>query len=175
MIRIHKKGESDSGVSNVVSLILIAGIVVSLLGMVFTTYLPAWGKDNEVKTLNSVMDSYMDLKTGFDTLALNGEPGTTSTTKISLGSSGGPVLGFGRMSGSIDLRNDLGIVEVYDQTGTIFSQGRGSLTYSSNTVNVEDQEISMEGGAIIRHQVGGSPVLKGRPNVFVWSDRIQGR
>lgn len=170
MMRTHKKGERNSGVSNVVSLIMIAGIVISLMGMIFSTYLPAWGKDIEVQTLNGVMDSYMDLKTGFDTLSLNGEPGTTSTTKITLGSNGGPIFGFGRMTGSIELRNDLGIVEVYDQTGTIYSQGRGALTYSSNTINVEDQDISLEAGAIIRQQAGGSPVLKGRPNMVLRTD-----
>jgi hypothetical protein len=162
--------ERDSGVSNVVSLIMIAGIVISLLGMVFATYLPAWGKDIEVQTLNGVMDSYMDLKTGFDTLSVNGEPGTTSTTKITLGSNGGPVFGFGRMTGSIGLRDDPGIIEVYDQFGTTYSQGRGALTYSSNTINVEDQEISLEGGAIIREQNGGTPVLKGSPNMVIRTD-----
>jgi hypothetical protein len=170
MMRTHMNKERNSGVSNVVSLIMIAGIVVSLLGMIFATYLPAWGKDIEVQTLNGVMDSYMDLKTGLDNLALNAEPGTTATTKITLGSNGGPIFGFGRMTGSIELRNDLGIVEVYDQTGTIYSQGRGALTYSSNTINVEDQDISLEAGAIVRHQAGGSPVLKGRPNMVLRTD-----
>lgn len=109
-----------------VSLIMIAGIVISLMGMVFATYLPAWGKDIEVQTLNSVMDSFMDYKSGLDTLAVNGEPGTSSTTKITLGSNGGPVFGFGRMTGSIELNDNGGIVEIYDQFGTCIFTGKRS-------------------------------------------------
>lgn len=170
MMRTLIGRERESGVSNVVSMIMIAGIVISLMGMVFATYLPAWGKDIEVQTLNSVMDSFMDFKSGLDTLAVNGESGTSSTTKITLGSNGGPVFGFGRMTGSIELDDDGGIVEIYNQFGTVYSQGRGALKYSSRTINVEDQDITLEGGAIIREQAGGSPVLKGRPNMVIRTD-----
>jgi hypothetical protein len=60
-------------------------------------------------------------------------------------------------------------VEVYDQFGTTYSQGRGALTYDSNTVNVEDQKITLEAGAIVREQ-SGSAILKGRPNVVMRTD-----
>ncbi len=160
-----------TGVSNVVSLVLIAGIMISLMGMVFTTYLPAWGKDIEAQTLNSVMDSFMDLKSGVDTLAVAGDPGTSLTTKMTLGSNGGPMFGFGRCTGSLDLRMDDGLLEVSDVTGggVIYAQSRGNVVYTSSNTYVEEQIIALEAGAIIRDQ-SGLPVLKGQPNLVINRD-----
>ncbi|MCK5773413.1 MAG: hypothetical protein KAH57_06455 [Thermoplasmata archaeon] len=163
----------NTGVSNVVSLVLIAGIMISLMGMVFTTYLPAWGKDIEAQTLNSVMDSYMDLKSGVDTLAVSGVPGTSLTTKMTLGSNGGPMFGFGRCTGSLDMRLDDGLLEVSDVTAPatpiIYAQSRGNVVYTSSNTYVEEQIITLEAGAIIRDQ-SGIPVLKGQPNLVINRD-----
>ncbi len=162
----HQMARDEEGVSNVVSLIMIAGILISLLGMVFATYLPAWGKDIEVQTLNGAMDSFMDLKSGMDTLAVGGDPGTALTTKMTLGSTGGPIFGFGRSTGSLDLLSEKSLVVVRDGLGNIYSQGRGSLVFDSSTTYIEDQTIILEAGAIIREQSGTS-VIKGTPNLLV--------
>ncbi|MCU0799961.1 MAG: hypothetical protein MUC62_09875 [Candidatus Thermoplasmatota archaeon] len=159
----------EQGVTNVVSLIMIGGIIISLLGMIFSTYLPAWGKDIEAQTQKGTMDSFMDLKSDMDILAVGGDTGSALSSKISLGSNGGPVFGFGRMSGSLQLTSNIGLMEVRDQTGSVYAQGRGSLVYTSNNLYVEDQIIALEGGAIIRDQMG-SGILKGTPNIVVRRD-----
>ena len=158
--------KDTSGVSNVVSLIMISGIIVSLMGMIFATYLPAWGKDNEAQTLEEVMGSFMDLKSGMDTLAVGGDAGTSLTTKMPLGSEGGPMFGFGRMTGSVYLDSEGGLMEVSDGAGVVYGQSRGCIKYSSNNINIEDQVITLEGGALIRDQSGAS-VLKGHPNLLI--------
>jgi hypothetical protein len=158
-----------SGVTNVVSMIMIIAIVVSFMGMVFATYMPAWGKDIEFQTLNDVMDSFMDMKSGFDTLSVGGDSGTTLTTKVTLGSDGGPVFGFGRMTGSMNLYEDDGLVLVEDSGGYTYGQGRGTIVYRSTNLYVEDQDIALECGAIIRTQAGSS-VLKGPPNIVLDRD-----
>jgi len=162
-----------SGVTNVVSMIMILAIVVSFLGMVFATYLPAFGKDMEVQTLNDVMDSFMDLKSGLDRLSVGGDAGSSLTTKVTLGSNGGPVCGFGRMTGSLNLYEESGLITVDDSDGFTYGQGRGTIVYRSNNLYVEDQDITMEGGAIIRDQAGSS-VLKGPPNVVLDNDVFTG-
>ncbi|MFW3145807.1 MAG: hypothetical protein ACMUIE_03230 [Thermoplasmatota archaeon] len=159
----------NQGVTNVVSMIMIMAIVVSFLGMVFATYLPAWGKDIEVQTLDEVMNSFMDLKSGFDTLSVGGSPGTAITTKMTLGSQGGPLFGFGRMTGSISLEEEDGLMTVRDSDGFTYGQTRGTIDYDSNNLYVDDQKITLEGGAIIREQ-GISSVLKGPPNLIVDRD-----
>ena len=164
--------EKDSGVTNVVSLIMIAAIIISFMGMVFATYLPAWGKDIEVQTLNDVMDSFMDLKSGLDTLSVGGDPGTSITTKMTLGSEGGPIFGFGRMTGSLSIDEDAGQMSVTGG-GYAYGQSRGSIIYKSNNLHVEDQDVYLEGGAIIRDQAASS-VLKGPPNIIVNKDRGTG-
>ncbi|MGA1819598.1 MAG: hypothetical protein ACMUHU_01170 [Thermoplasmatota archaeon] len=162
-----------SGVTNVVSMIMILAIIVSFMGMVFATYLPAFGKDLEFQTLNEVMDSFMDLKSGLDRLSVGGDSGTSLTTKVTLGSDGGPVFGFGRMTGSLNLYEESGLITVDDSAGFTYGQGRGTVMYRSNNLYVEDQIITMEGGAIIRDQAGSS-VLKGPPNMVLDNDVFTG-
>jgi hypothetical protein len=111
----------------------------------------------------------MDLKSGLDTLAVGGDPGTMMTTKVQLGSDGGPVFGFGRMTGSMTLYEENGLFVVSDDSGYIYGQGRGSLVYRSQNLYVEDQKITLEGGAIIREQAG-VPVVKGPPNLIIDND-----
>ncbi len=167
---IRRRRKSDrSGVTNVVSLVMISGILISLMGVVFSTYLPSWGKDLEARTLNDVMDSFMDLKSAMDTLAVRGDDGTSLTTKITLGSNGGPMFGFGRCTGSFELREDGGIMRVTDETGSLFSASRGSFHFRSHNTYVEEQAIIIEAGALMREQ-GGFAALKGPPNVFVSRD-----
>ncbi|MDG6224506.1 MAG: hypothetical protein QCI82_03235 [Candidatus Thermoplasmatota archaeon] len=164
----------ENGVSNVVSMVMIAGIIISMMGMVFSTYLPAWGKDVEAQTLYGVMDSFMDMKSSVDQLSVRGDAGTSMTTKITLGSGGGPVLGFGRCTGNLQLLQDSGSVLAYDSDGNIYGRARGSLTYSSFNTYVDDQTISMEGGMLIREQAGSS-VMKGPPNMVLNDDLNTGR
>jgi hypothetical protein len=108
----------------------------------------------------------MDIKSGMDTLAVGGDPGTSLTTKMTLGSTGGPIFGFGRSTGSMDIYPDSGIMVVRDSVGNVFAQGRGALIYDSSTTYVEDQKVTLESGAIIREQAG-TRVLKGPPNLMV--------
>jgi len=172
-MRFLRRGFSEDryGVTNVVSLVLITGIVISLIGLVFTSYLPAWGKDVEAQTLNSVMDSFMDLKGSMDTLSVNGDEGVSLTTSIKLGSTGGPVFGFGRMTGSLEVNADWGRMVISD-TGVPpknYGISRGSIEYKSSNNYVDEQNIHLEGGAIVREQLGSS-VIKGPPNIIISED-----
>ncbi|MGA1821684.1 MAG: hypothetical protein ACMUIG_04080 [Thermoplasmatota archaeon] len=166
---IKGKRNDTSGVSNIVSIIMLAGIITSLLGMIFTTYLPAFGKDIEAQTLNESMVSFMDLKSSVDILAVRGDEGTAMSSTITLGSVGGPVFGFGRCSGSFRLDTQDGLVQVQDQTGYAYGRGRGTIKYDSRNTYVDEQVITLEAGAIIREQLDQS-VVKGSPNMIVTKD-----
>lgn len=175
MRRSFMKGKirDTSGVSNIVSIIMLAGIITSLLGMIFTTYLPAFGKDIEAQTLNDSMVSFMDMKSAVDILAVRGDEGTTMSSTITLGSAGGPVFGFGRCSGSFRLDTQGGSVEVVDQTGYTYGRGRGTINYNSRNTYVDEQVITLEGGAIIREQLDQS-VVKGAPNMVLTREETSG-
>lgn len=175
MRRSFMKGKirDTSGVSNIVSIIMLAGIITSLLGMIFTTYLPAFGKDIEAQKLNDSMISFMDMKSAVDILAVRGDEGTTMSSTITLGSVGGPVFGFGRCSGSFRLDTQGGSVEVVDQTGYTYGRGRGTINYNSRNTYVDEQVITLEGGAIIREQLGQS-VVKGAPNMVLTREETSG-
>lgn len=157
-----------------VSLVLITGIITSMMGMVFSTYLPAWGKDLEAQTLYGAMDSFIDLKSSIDQLSVRGDPGTSMTSKIALGSGGGPVFGFGRCTGSLQLLDDEGTVSLSDTDGNMYGSSRGAVAYRSYNTYVEEQVITLEAGMLVREQ-SGSAVLKGTPNMIVNDDINSGQ
>jgi hypothetical protein len=166
---LRRKASDEHGISNVVSLVMITGIITAVMGMVFSTYLPAWGKDVEAQTLYGAMDSFMDMKSSVDQLSVRGDAGTSMSSKITLGSGGGPVFGFGRCTGSLRLSQDEGVVAVTDTGGAVFGNSRGSIIYSSSNTYVDDQVITLEAGMLVREQ-SGTAVLKGSPNMVVNDD-----
>jgi hypothetical protein len=115
------------------------------------------------------MDSFMDLKSSIDQLAVRGDPGTSMTSKITLGSGGGPVFGFGRCTGSLQLLDDHGAVTLSDTNANVYGNSRGTVVFRSYNTYVEDQVISLEAGLLVREQ-SGSAILKGAPNMVVNDD-----
>jgi hypothetical protein len=163
----------EQGATNVVSVIMLAGIFTAFLGLVFTSYLPAWGKDIEAQALDDVMDSFMDMKSSMDVLSIRGDIGTSMSTKLSVGSSGGPLFGYGRFTGSIELQPEDSRMEITDGSGFTYSSGRGRFLYRSSTVYVEDQVVSLEAGSIIRDQ-SGTAAMKAPPHLVFTHDTNTG-
>lgn len=170
MRRVLSKSD---GVTNVVSMIMIIGIITSMMGMVFATYMPAWGKDIESRTEMDMMNSFYDLKSNLDTLAVGGDTGASLTTSFRLGSEGGPLFGFGRSQGSLVFQRDKGSFLVSDLSGRSYGRGIGNIHYTSNHLYINDGDLKMENGAIIRREVGAD-ILKGPPNIILRKDNNTG-
>ena len=124
----------DSGVSNIVSSIMMLGIIMTLIGMVMTVYLPMWARSNEVSHLEDVSDSFIDLKITIDNQIMTNDMGSKFNTRIKLGAGGGPMLGIGRSSGSIDFDSGRSTITVYQTEDglNMFGEGGGNLFYGSN-------------------------------------------
>lgn len=161
------------GVSNIVTSIMMLGIVMTILGMILTVYVPIWAKSNEISHLEEVSDAFIDLKITMDNQVMTNDMGSKYSTRIKLGAGGGPVLGIGRSSGSLDFDSGRATIVVYqtEDTLNIYGEGGGNLEFESNNNYYVDQDFILENGAIIVRQ-GDSSVMKARPDLYAQKDPV---
>ena len=171
--KLKSINRNESGVSNIVTSIMMLGIVMTLLGMILTIYVPMWARSNEISHVEDASDSFIDLKITADNQILSNDVGSKFSTRVSLGSSGGPMLGIGRTTGSLDFDSGRGTIMVYqtEDTMNIFGEGGGNLIFDSNNNYYIDQTLVYENGAILVSQ-DDSSIMKASPDVYVEKDPI---
>jgi hypothetical protein len=152
---------------------MMLGIVMTILGMIMTIYVPIWARSHEINHLDDVSDSFMDLKITVDDQILTNDVGSKFSTRFSLGSSGGPFLGVGRSSGSLDFDSGKSTIRVYQTEDllNIFGEGGGRLTFDAFNSYYIDQTLVYENGAFIVIQ-GGRAVMKATPDMVITNDPV---
>ena len=165
----HTKMNNDSGVSNIVTSIMMLGIFLSILAMIFTVYIPNWAKSEESGHMGKAMDSFLDLKSTVDNqIGDDRGVGSSYKTQIKLGVEGGAVLGIGRTSGSLAYRTSGFEIQVYntDDTQNIYGQGSGKITFEPRNVYFSNQYFTYENGALIIEQ-SNKGVMRAKPNLEI--------
>jgi hypothetical protein len=165
-LRYYTIKNDNSGVSNVVTSIMMLGIFLSILAMIFTIYIPNWAKSGESAHMEKVMDSFLDLKSNIDKQINNEKDvGTTLSTKIKLGAEGGAVMGIGRTTGSLSFHTSISNITIHnsDDSQNIYSQASGMITFKSRNVYYSNQDLTYENGGVIVEQ-GSEAILRAKPN-----------
>ncbi len=157
--------DSD-GVSNIVSSIMMLGVFLTILGMVFTNYVPMWARTGESKHMDSVESSFLDLKSSIDRQITDAEGvGTTLSTSIRLGAEGGTVLSMGSTSGKLEFQTggfSCTVVNTDDQMD-IYGRSYGKIFFESQNVYYTNQHFTFENGALIIKQDDFS-VMRAEPD-----------
>ena len=147
---------------------MMLGIVFTILGMILTVYVPIWAKGLEANHMEGVANSFTDLKSTIDTQIAQGDEGTKMSTRIKLGTEGGPLLGLGQSTGGIMFQPDNSMMSIYntDDTFEKYGSGRGRVMFDSNNIYYVDQVYAYENGAVILDQVGRN-LMKTEPNFYI--------
>jgi len=155
-------------VSNIVTSIMMLGIVFTILGMILTVYVPIWAKGIESQHMEGVANSFTDLKSTIDTQIAHGDVDTKMTTRVKLGTEGGPLLGLGQSTGGIEFQPAASTLQVFntDDAFEKYGTGRGKIVFDSNNIYYVDQKYIYENGAVILDQVG-SNLMKVEPNFYI--------
>jgi hypothetical protein len=108
------------------------------------------------------------LKSTIDLQITNNDVGTKMTTRVILGTEGGPLLGLGQSTGGLLFQPDSSMLSVYNSNDTFekYGTGRGRVVFNSNNVYYVEQEYIYENGAIILNQKG-STLMRVEPNFDV--------
>jgi hypothetical protein len=147
---------------------MMLGIVFTILGMVLTVYVPIWAKGLESQHMEDVSNSFTDLKSTIDTQIAQGDTGTKMSTRIKLGTEGGPLLGLGQSTGGIMFQPENSMMRIYntDDNFEKYGSGRGRVIFDSNNIYYVEQTYVYENGAVILDQVGKN-LMKTEPNFYI--------
>jgi FlaG/FlaF family flagellin (archaellin) len=168
----------NSGISTVIGLILIVGLIVSVAAVIKLTYIPDVKKQLEADHMQHVIDDIGQFKTQLDiaqVASISTGAGYSATAYVEMGGGAIPVVDTSASSGTLSLDPAYGTfrIDAYDIHGNALSlsdaTALGRLVYQSNNHFYADQNVSYEGGMIVLAQPGGS-VMLAPPSFVVAAD-----
>jgi hypothetical protein len=147
---------------------MMMGIVFTILGMVLTVYVPIWAKSLEAQHMEEVSDTFTEMKSTVDEQIAQGDLGTKMSTRVKLGTEGGPLLGLGQTTGALTFNPSHSMLSVYNSNDIFekYGTGRGEIVFSAGNIYYVDQQYVYENGAVILDQAG-STLMKVEPNIYV--------
>ena len=164
---------SDEAVVGIVVTVLIIGLILSVLVMVNTVYVPQWTEGTEASHMEEVANQFTQLKYALDLQSIANDS-TTMSTSIVLGSREIPFFNSGRTYGSLEIEdNSCNIIVNRNGTSTSYSYLSDSIKYSSGNSRFVDQSYIYQAGALILNQLESS-IVYGMPSFFVttWGENM---
>ena len=152
---MKKLKNSNNAVVGIVAAFLIVGLIVAVISVIQTQYVPKWMEEREADHMNELADQFAQLKYAIDIHALSEEENTPISTTITLGSKEMPYLMSVRAHGNIEiLQNDCDITIQNETNNYIFEPG--TIKYSSFNSYYINQDYIYECGALVLNQASGN-------------------
>lgn len=154
----------EKAVVGVVTAVLIIGLIVAVVSLIQTVYVPKIMEQQEAEHMDEIADQFAWLKSSIDGLIASGNPGIPVVSSITLGSRELPYLLSVRAFGSLEIIEDAVIVRInYGSETEEFILG--SIGYNSVNAYFLDQSYIYEIGGVIVSQNDGE-MMYIRPSFF---------
>jgi hypothetical protein len=156
---------SDEAVVGIVVTVLLIGLMLAVIVMVNTVYVPQWLEESEAAHMEDVSNSFAQLKYALDIQSLVNDS-TSISTSVTLGSRELPIFTTGRTFGSLEIADNSFNLTVDRWNNTNVSYVADSIKYSSGNSYFVNQQYIYEAGALILAQDDAN-VLFGKPALSV--------
>jgi len=153
---MRKINKMDDAVVGIIATFLITGLIVIVISLIQTVYVPKWMEQNEADHMEVVSDQFSQLKFAIDTQSALQQTNIPISTSITLGNKEMPFLMSSRSYGSLEVTPDECIVTFNDDPD--FSYPIGIIKYSSVNSYFLNQEYVYEAGALILSQTEGNTI-----------------
>jgi hypothetical protein len=154
------KKTSEHAVVGVVTAILLIGLIVAVISLVQTMYIPKIMEQREADHMDKVAEQYTYL-----TSVINGQAVNPTNTKpfvnaITLGSKELPYMLSIRAFGTLEILDNARAIAIYNESSdSPFHIPFGVITYSSRNAYFLDQSYTYENGAMIVNQSDGNLLM----------------
>ncbi|MEM0466886.1 MAG: hypothetical protein QXX20_04740 [Candidatus Thermoplasmatota archaeon] len=149
--------DNTNGVAGIIVAVMIVGLVIGVISIIQTIYVPRWMQEREAEHMSQVANQFSQFKYAVDNLVVT-QSTIPITTFITLGSKELGFLSSSRAYGHIQLLSESHTIEIFFSGGTRSAQLR-SFQYSSDNAYFLNQEYTYENTAIILKQSEGSVML----------------
>jgi len=155
-MKYKKLRNNEHGVVGIVTTFLIIGLIVIILSLLQTTYIPKWMEQSESEHMEQVEDQFAQLKFSIDTQSVFKQQNIPIATSITLGNKEHPFLVSNRAYGSLEIISNSTIITVEDNQTNQFIYPLGTIKYSSSNAYYINQNFIYETGATIISQSDGN-------------------
>ena len=155
MHKLRNLNDNNNAVVGIIVAFLITGLIVIVLSVVQTVYVPKWMEQNEADHMETVADQFSQLKFAIDTQSALKSSDTPISTSITLGNKEMPYLMSARSYGSLEIKSDECIITITNAT-KMESYNVGIIKYCSVNTYFLNQDYIYENGAVILCQDDGN-------------------
>jgi hypothetical protein len=154
-IRRKKITNEDEAVAGIVVAVMIVGLILAVVSIIQTIYIPKWMETREAEHMGVVADQFAQLKFVIDSQIALKETSPISTS-VTLGSR---ELGFfisNKAFGRLSLVSDGWSYRITRTVGDTYEDYFGTLRYSSENSYYLDQSYNYEIGGVVLNQTQGA-------------------
>lgn len=163
-MRMKKIKNSDDAVAGIVVTVLLIGLILAVMVMINTVYVPQWIEEKEAAHMEEVSNQFAMLKYALDIQSIVNQS-TAISAPITLGNKEIPFFDLGRTFDTLSIIEDNCTITVKNNTVSR-SYLTNTIKYSSQNSYFVDQSYVYEAGSLILSQYPSS-VLYGKPSFFV--------
>jgi len=156
-MKVLKKKATDNAVVGVVTAVLLIGLIVAVISIVQTTYIPKIMEQREADHMDKVAEQFTYLTSIIDSQAVNAKNHKPLATAITLGSKELPYMLSIRAFGTLEILDKEREISIYNSSEFHFPFG--VITYSSVNAYFLDQSYTYETGAMIVSQSDGNKMM----------------
>lgn len=160
-MNIKQIKNSDDAVVGIVVTVLLIGLILTVMVMINTMYVPQWLENSEASHMKETSNQFTQLKYALDMQTLVND-NSAMTTPITLGTKDIPFFNRGRTFDTLEIINDAITID-FTPGGSYTSD---AIKFSSGNTYFVDQSYIYEAGALIISQDEKS-VLYGSPPIVV--------
>lgn len=155
ILSIKKLKNSDNAVVGIITAILLIGLLISVITIIQTVFVPNWMEQIESEHMDQVADQFAQLKFSIDLQSVLQERNLPVASPITLGNRRIPLFSSIRSYGDLEIIQDECTVTIQNQTIS-YNYPVGIIKYSSSNSYFIDQSFIYETGALIISQDEGN-------------------
>ncbi len=174
MKKLRKLKNSNEGVVGIIIAFLLTGLIVVVISIIQTVYVPKWMEQAEAEHMEVVADQFSQLKFAIDTQSAIKQKDTPISTSITLGNKDMPFLTSNKAYGSLEILSDectITITEITEDNLTLnHSFPVKIIKYNCQNNYFLEQSYIFEAGAVIINQIDGN-VMAIKPAFIVKNEK----
>jgi hypothetical protein len=163
---MEKIRKSNNAVVGVVTAVLIIGLIVAVVSLIQTVYIPKIMEQREAEHMDKVSEQFTYLTSVIDGQAADQSKNMPVATSVTLGSKELPYMLSIKAFGTLQILDNTRYINITLSTGTVKSFPIGVISYSSINGYFLDQTYTYEAGAMIVSQTEGNLMMV-RPSFFI--------
>jgi hypothetical protein len=157
--------KTDNAVVGIFTVVLIISLIIGVMAVINTVYVPQWLKQTEFQHMNQVSNQFAQLKYAIDIQSITNVSSAISSL-VTMGSVEIPFLGVHQSFDELSIPSKSCTLSITSKTGSHSSYYTDSIKFTSHNTNFIDQSFIYEAGALILDQVEQN-VLLARPTILV--------